>query len=131
MNRGVSDSPANILVVDDEPSIVRLVSVLLAAQGHSVQSACDGLGAIESASARPIDLLVTDVRMHGMDGMSLARELALRQPGLKIIFMSGFFSEADCRPESVPGTWEYIAKPFSLPELLSLVNRVLGGVVAN
>jgi DNA-binding NtrC family response regulator len=129
MNGVVPPSSARVLVVDDEGSICRLVATLLESQGHRVLQAGSGSHALEMAANTPIDLLVTDVRMFGMDGLTLAREMALAHPNLRIIFMSGYFGEEDGRPESVPGIWEYIPKPFALPDLLSLVNRVLNGLV--
>jgi DNA-binding NtrC family response regulator len=125
--QGAKLSPASILVVDDESSICRLVATLLSAQGHKVAQAPGGAEALALANAQMehFDLLVTDVRMHGMDGVRLAKELAARNPRLKIIFMSGFFDDQEERPEGVGADWQFIAKPFGLPDLLSTVNRVL------
>ena len=119
------------MVVDDETSICRLVATLLEARGHRVLQADGGHQALEAADGwgRPVDLLITDVRMRGMDGTNLAREMVLKYPRLRIIFMSGYFGEEDGRPEAVPGSWEFIAKPFPLPDLISMVNRVLDGLV--
>jgi CheY-like chemotaxis protein len=120
---------SSILVVDDEAAICRLVATLLQAQGHKVHQAGDGNAALEVAAQLPVELLVTDVRMRGMDGLSLAREMANRNPQLKIIFMSGYFDAGDGRPVGLPAGWEFISKPFALPELVGLVNKVLLGLV--
>lgn len=130
MTESPQTTPAHILVVDDEGSICRLVASLLEAHGHTVVKADSGQTALALAagSDRPIDLLVTDVRMKGMDGINLARALGRRYAGMKIIFMSGFFGEEVGLPDVSEGNWEFISKPFSLPHLMSLVQRALHGM---
>src|SRR6185503_3715673 len=80
-----------ILVVDDEPDLGDVLADLLTAQGHEVQLATDGRGALAVLDLRPIDLVISDVLMHGMDGPALHREIQRRHPALipRFIWMSG------------------------------------------
>jgi two-component system response regulator AtoC len=122
-------NPAHILVVDDEKSIGKLVSALLMSQGHYVRQAGGGEEALRLAGETPFDLVITDIRMQGMDGVALARELAMKDLRMKIIFMSGYYGKEEAYPEGFPGPWEFIAKPFTLPDMLAIVDRVLCGLV--
>jgi len=120
-----------ILVVDDEVTICRLVSTMLEREGYCVlkaESSADALGQIENWG-KSIDLLVTDVRMRGMDGLCLAREFEFRFPAARVLLMSGYLGPSRRIEGVFPETWEYLAKPFSLSEFVSRVERILHGVI--
>ena len=87
-----------ILVVDDEAAIRSLVTTVLAADGYQVVEASDGDAALRRADDGDdgIDLLLTDVRMPGMDGFVLARSFLKSHPGAKVLFMSGYFEISAC-----------------------------------
>lgn len=113
------DKPSKtILLVDDEAPSRLLMSCILTQAGYTVLVASDGLQAMRHIDAdAPIDLLLTDLRMPGMNGVELARSAKKTRPGLPVLFASGFL---DCFPESsreVPS----LTKPFTPAELLSAV----------
>jgi len=118
-------SRLEILVVEDEPSVRRLVDLALAGAGHSVRSAANGAKAMEVLEAGHLpDLLVTDVVMPGMRGPELARRLRLRSPSLKVLFMSGYQDEElgdELGPRRNTG---FIAKPFRPAELKAAVDAL-------
>src|SRR5690606_799677 len=81
-----------ILLVEDEPAVMRLVQEILEGAGYSVLPAHDGRRALQIARAHdgPIDLLLTDVVMPGMGGAALAEKLTAERPELPVIYMSGY-----------------------------------------
>jgi two-component system cell cycle sensor histidine kinase/response regulator CckA len=107
-----------IAVVDDNPAILQLVAKVLRIQGYQVLEARCGAEAMDAAKRhdKPVDLLVTDIDMPGMDGVSLSREVRERWPETKVVFMSG-----GATPDSVGGE-PFLSKPFALRELVGLVD---------
>jgi CheY-like chemotaxis protein len=112
-----SNAPT-VLIVDDEPAIVDLLSQLLEDEGYRVASAGDGQDAWEIASELRPDLVIADVMMPRMDGFALVDRLAQGDRPVPVILMS---AAVESRRQGVP----FIAKPFDLGELLDLVNSYL------
>ncbi len=113
---------ALILLVDDERNIREFLSHMLQAHGHEVVTAGSGAEGLEAAGRleRPPDLLITDVRMPGVDGRELWRRLHEAAPATKCLFISGY-------PES-PLTGEpVLAKPFTGKVLAAKVDGILNG----
>lgn len=115
-----------ILVVDDDADVLGIVSEILRSLGYDVIEANGPEQAIAAASADiPIDLLLTDVRMPGMNGHYLARLLRGRRPDLKVIFMTGYGGDVLYRDGALESDLEVLEKPFSLDELSNRVEAVL------
>jgi two-component system cell cycle sensor histidine kinase/response regulator CckA len=113
-----------VLVVDDEPLVLQMVSVVLEQQGYSVLTAEGGTDALSLSQSHPgqIDLLVSDVVMPGMDGPTLATKLLAQNPKLPILFMSACCDTAAVGPcRGFP----FLSKPFSIAILLSTVQTLL------
>ncbi len=118
---------AQILVVDDEPLIVQLVADMLAAEGYAVDTAANGLLALEHIQRRSYDLILSDLRMPELDGLALYRELAWQRPELlrRIIFVSGTIEDPDYQKFLAETGAAVLPKPFSLEELRRLAERML------
>ncbi len=118
---------ASILIVDDSTSMRQMVSFTLMGAGYEVVEATDGLGALEIAKTRPFELVVTDVNMPSMDGISLIRELRnLSDYKFTPILMLTTESGADRKHEGkAAGATGWIVKPFDPERLLSTVQKVL------
>ncbi len=112
-----------VLVVDDEPLIADLVAHALRDEGYAVRVAADGVWALAAAEDAPPDLLLSDVRMPRMDGVSLARELRERHPNLPIVLFSAQYDGIDFPSLGV----RFLPKPFDLNALLSAVAEELDG----
>ena len=110
-----------ILVVDDEESIRRMVSLVLRKHGHAVLVAADGRQALETLAHDQIDLLVSDVAMPVMTGPELVTAVRRLCPGVSILLMSG--SE---RPAGYP----FLAKPFQVDSLVLAVEQACKHAVA-
>ncbi len=117
-----------ILVVDDEPEIRKLVAAMVARQGYNVLTADNGEHAITLTRNQqtPIDLLLTDVVAPGMSGPMLADKLVEMQPGLRVMFMSGYDNTQVVQRYVVEKGYALLHKPFTVEELGRKVAEVLG-----
>lgn len=117
---------AKILVVDDDPGIVRLVTKALNAQGYETDSASDGIGALELAAKKEdYSLIITDIVMPKMSGLEFLKSLLKVKPDIPIIFISGYMEFAFALEAINLGAIAYLVKPFDKSELLKLVNKIM------
>jgi len=120
----VPETKGNILVVDDEPQITRVLKTTLSAQGYGVRAASDGEDALFQMKSWTPDLIITDLRMPHMDGLELCRRVRSESP-LPIIVLS-VKGEEDIKVQALDaGADDYIQKPFSTHELLARVRAAL------
>jgi two-component system copper resistance phosphate regulon response regulator CusR len=112
---------ARILVIDDEQRILRFVVRGLQAEGYQVDSADNGVDGLGSALTGQYDLVVLDLLMPGMDGVSLLHRLMARRPGQAVLVLSCLTATATKVRCLELGAEDYLAKPFSLDELLARV----------
>jgi two-component system KDP operon response regulator KdpE len=119
-----ADVKGNILVVDDEPQITRVLKTTLSSQGYGVRSAVDGEDALQQLKGWPPDLIITDLRMPNMDGLELCRRVRM-ESRLPIIVLSVKGEEAIKVEALDAGADDYILKPFSTNELLARVRAAL------
>jgi len=116
--------PPKILVIDDEPSIVNLVSSYLKAEGYEVFTASDGPSGLKSAQAFKPDLIVLDVMLPGMDGIELLSRLR-RESDVYVILLTARTEETDKIVGLTVGADDYVTKPFSPRELTARVKAAL------
>ncbi|GFK92477.1 Transcriptional regulatory protein ZraR [Fundidesulfovibrio magnetotacticus] len=114
-----------ILVADDDPHIQEVLDVRLSSAGYEVILAADGREALAELSRRPVDLVISDVRMPGLDGLELQARLEKIAPRLPIIFLTAFGSIQDAVTAIKSGAVDYLTKPFEGRELLDKVKQVL------
>ncbi len=109
-----------ILLVEDDPAILRLARTSIESAGHRVLSATSGEEALKIAADHPdaIDLLVTDVVMSGMTGIELADALAGERPEIGVVYISGYEEPSLSERRRLPSRALYLAKPFSAERLL-------------
>lgn len=112
-----------VLVVDDEVLVRKSVVKVLKRDGLDVTEAEDGYKAIELAKVNDFDIIVTDVRMPGIDGIETIKEIKKDKPWIKTIVMTGFASENTPVEAIRLGVNDYIYKPFELEEFRHCVNR--------
>jgi two-component system alkaline phosphatase synthesis response regulator PhoP len=115
---------ATILVVDDEQSILDLVSAYLRREGYQVYTAVDGPAGLEAARAYRPDLIVLDVMLPGMDGIELLTRLR-RESDVYVILLTARSEETDKIVGLSVGADDYLTKPFSPRELVARVKAVL------
>lgn len=115
---------AKILVVDDEPSIVNLVSSYLKADGYEVYTASDGPAGLKAARAYKPDLIVLDVMLPGMDGLEVLTRLR-RESDVYVILLTARTEETDKIVGLSVGADDYVTKPFSPRELTARIKAAL------
>lgn len=115
-----------ILVVDDEASIRDLLSKTLALADYDVDVAPDGRSAIERLRMLAYDLLITDLKMPGMDGLGVIREARRLRADLPVIIITGFSTEASAIEAANLGVAGYLTKPFRVPRVLAVAAKALG-----
>lgn len=115
-----------ILVVDDEQAVRDLLSKTLTMADYDVDAADDGPSALEKMRAVEYDLLITDLKMPGMDGLSVIREARKLAADLRVIIITGYSTEASAIEAINLGVSGYLTKPFRLPRILEAAARALG-----
>jgi DNA-binding response OmpR family regulator len=115
-----------VLVVDDDPQVVRLLRVNLELEGYDVVSASDGNEALEAVAAEDPDLVVCDVMMPGMDGIEVVRRLRADNQKVPVVMLSAKAMRSDMKVGLDAGADEYVTKPFDPAELIEVVDRLLG-----
>jgi two-component system response regulator AtoC len=112
-----------ILIVDDDDSLRDSLSMVLAAEGHDVLTACDGVRALEVIEKNPVDVVLSDLRMPGLDGLDLLPQIAQRLPGATIILMSAYGTEELALEAMRRGAYDYLAKPFQPADVLLTLRK--------
>jgi excisionase family DNA binding protein len=107
-----------VLVVDDEASIRELLSKTLAINEYEVETVGDGAAALDRMRASVYDLLIADLKMPGMDGLTLVREARRLGARLPVIIITGFSTESTAIEALNLGVTGYLTKPFRIPEVL-------------
>ncbi|NIU62099.1 MAG: response regulator, partial [Pseudomonas stutzeri] len=128
MRRDQVDAPeANILIVDDTPANLRLLSQMLAEQGYRVRPAPDGPLALAAARAEHPDLILLDIRMPEMDGYQVCEHLKadVRTRDIPIVFISALDATEDKVRAFTVGGVDYVTKPFQVEEVLARVETHL------
>ncbi len=117
-----------ILLVEDEEGLRALNARGLSSRGYTVLEAGNGVEALEVLAEKGhVDLVVSDVVMPEMDGPTLLRELRARDPNVKIIFVSGYAEEAFAKNLPTNEQYAFLAKPFTLKQLVAIVKETLAG----
>jgi excisionase family DNA binding protein len=115
-----------VLVVDDEASIRDLLAKTLALAEYDVDVSPDGRSALERMRMYPYDLLIADLKMPGMDGLTVIREAKRYKADLPVIIITGFSTESSAIEAVNLGVAGYLTKPFRVPQVLAAAARALG-----
>ncbi|HSK11491.1 MAG TPA: response regulator [Vicinamibacterales bacterium] len=118
--------PWRILVVDEEDDSRELLKKSLGLADYEVDVVADGWAAFDALRREPYDLLVTGLRLPGLDGLSLVRETRRFLPGLPVVIVTAHSTEQDAVEALNLGVLGYVRKPLRVPRLLAMVARILG-----
>ncbi len=116
---------ASILVVDDELSMREFLKILLEKEGYRITAAADGKSALSLAESASFDLLISDIRMPGMNGLELLAQLRQRKIHIPTIMITAFASPDDAVTAMKNGAFDYITKPFNVDEIKGIIRTVL------
>jgi two-component system response regulator AtoC len=113
----------SILVVDDDPAMRHLLSVILTDHGWEARAVGSAADALRELEARETDLVLTDVRMPGMDGLALLREIQRLRPELTVIVMSAYGAQDAALEAMKAGAYDYVSKPFRKDEVVLVLRK--------
>jgi nitrogen regulation protein NR(I) len=116
---------AAILIVDDDHHLRRSFEKLLTQDGHTVKTASSGEAALPLARSDEFDLVIMDVRLPGMDGLRTFKAIREIEPLLPVIIMTAFGTTETAIEATKMGAFDYILKPFNIPEMLSLIEKAV------
>ncbi len=112
-----------IMVLDDEPIVCKRLKPALEKQGYEVDTFTQSADAMEQIKHIDYDIIVTDLKMKGVDGMQLLTEAKRRSPKTEVIVITGFATLETARQSFQQGVFDFIAKPFKLSEIQEVVKR--------
>ncbi|MCI5146023.1 MAG: sigma-54-dependent Fis family transcriptional regulator [Candidatus Electrothrix sp. AR3] len=115
----------HILIVDDEQSMRDFLGILFTREGYEVTSAADAVAALKISKKEKIDIVITDIRMPGMNGLELLKELKQRFPVLPVIMITAFASPDDAVQAMKSGAFDYITKPFNVDEIVNVIKAAI------
>jgi two-component system, NtrC family, response regulator GlrR len=116
---------ARLLVVDDDPGLLRLLTIRLRAENYEVEAVENGVAAVAALSRVRPDLVITDLRMDQLDGIGLLKEIQNRAPGLRVIILTAHGTIPDAVQATQSGAFAFLTKPVDKQELLDKVQKAL------
>ncbi|MDN6652277.1 MAG: two-component system response regulator GlrR, partial [Enterobacterales bacterium] len=117
--------PANLLLVDDDPSLLKLLGMRLSSEGFRVTTAESGHDALRVLGREQIELVISDLRMDEMDGMALFAEIQKRQPGMPVIILTAHGSIPDAVAATQQGVFGFLTKPVDRDALYKAIDEAL------
>src|SRR5437667_1743602 len=114
-----------ILLIEDDPAIVTSLQQILAADGYAVSLAKRGDEGLAMAQSQPFDVVVTDLKLPGLSGLELIRQLHTSKPRLPLILMTAHGTTETAIEATKFGAYDYLLKPFEMAELIELVSQAI------
>jgi len=125
MSRAHAKSQGRILLVDDDPGLLRLLSIRLRAEGYDIEAVDSAQQALAVVGRFAPDLVITDLRMDKMDGIGLLKELQTRSPGLRVVIITAHGTIPDAVAATQSGAFGFLTKPIDKDELMTTVEKAL------
>ncbi len=127
----MTDSMAKLLVVDDDPSLMRLLVLRLEAEGYQVVTASSGQEALQILGSDEVDLVISDLRMDEMDGLELFEQVQHFYPGVPVIILTAQGTIPEAVAATQKGVYGFLTKPFDKTELLRQINQAMASSHGN
>ncbi len=121
----VKERNAKILIVDDDPSLLRLLGIRLSAAGYEVESAANAKIALGTLQHFIPQVVISDLRMEGMDGMALFEQIRVQHPNIPVVIMTAHGTIPDAINATKQGVFSFLTKPFESQELLDTVEQAI------
>ena len=113
----------SILILDDEPIVVRRLRPALEKVGYQVETFTHSADALERIEQRSFDIVITDLKMEGVDGMQFLSRVKELWPRTEVIVITGFATMATTKESFQKGVFDFLAKPFKIAEIQEAVER--------
>ena len=121
----MSHKPAHLLLVDDDPGLLKLLGLRLTSEGYSVVTAESGAEGLRVLNREKVDLVISDLRMDEMDGMQLFAEIQKVQPGMPVIILTAHGSIPDAVAATQQGVFSFLTKPVDKDALYQAIDDAL------
>ena len=121
----MSNEICRLLVVDDESIVGKRLKQVFSKIGFEVETYTEAAPAMVAMAEKPFDIVVTDLKMEGMDGMEVLKRVRDMNPRTQVIIITGYASPATAELAQQQGVFEFLAKPFRLDELKQVIFRAL------
>lgn len=121
---------STILIVEDDQSLREALTEAVSLAGYEVKNATDGYSALTVLNQIPVDMIISDVSMSGMDGHQLLKEVKQKYPSIPMLLMTAYADVEQAINAIKDGAVDYMVKPFEVEQLLTTVDRVVGGTVS-
>lgn len=124
----MTDQTIKLLVIDDEPIVGKRLKQAFMKMGIEVETFTDPIEAMNAIKQKSFDIVVTDLKMEGMDGMTILERVQRLNPKAKVIIITGY-AQVDTASEAFrKGVFDFIPKPFRLEELKNVIARALAAI---
>ncbi len=117
------EDKTSILILDDEPIVVRRLKPALEKLGYQVETFIQSAKALERIRERDFDIVITDLKMEGLDGMHFLTKVKERSPKTEVIVITGFATMETTKESFQKGVFDFLAKPFKIAEIQEAVQR--------
>lgn len=115
--------PTSILILDDEPIVSKRLKPSLEKKGYAVEAFTRSEDAIRRIKEQQFDIVVTDLKMEGVDGMQFLTEVKAKYPKTEVIVITGFATMATAKESFSKGVFDFLAKPFKLGEIAEVIEK--------
>jgi len=115
----------SILILDDEPIVSKRLKPSLEKKGYYVETFTESLAALMRVKERKFDIVITDLKMEGLDGMHFLTEVKKKSPDTEVIVITGFATMDTAKESFQKGVFDFLAKPFKLGEIAEVVSRAV------
>lgn len=113
----------SILILDDEPIVSKRLKPSFEKKGYEVETFTNSTDALQRIHKRRFDIIVTDLKMEGINGMELLTEVKTKYPETEVIVITGFATMATAKESFNKGVFDFLAKPFKLGEITEVISR--------
>lgn len=125
------DRKTQVLILDDEPIVWKRLKPALEKAGYEVEAFSQSSNAMRRVGEKEFDIVVTDLKMEGIDGMAFMTEVKKRSPRTEVIVITGFATLETAKESFQKGVFDFLAKPFKRGELMEIVRKAEAKVRQN
>ena len=118
-----ADQKTQILILDDEPIVCKRLKPALEKLGYEVESFITSAEAMQRVEQKQFDIVITDLKMQGLDGMAFLSEVKKRSPTTEVIVITGFATMETAKESFQKGVFDFVAKPFKIGEIQEVVRK--------
>ncbi len=117
------EGKTSILILDDEPIVSKRLKPSLEKRGYEVETFTTSIDALQRTRERNFDIVITDLKMEGLDGMEFLAKVKERSPQTEVIVITGFATQETAKESLTKGASEFLAKPFKLSEITRAIEK--------